>query len=295
MNNSNNKNNTKGKVELLKPRNDYVFQSLFTQKNEEITKNFISALLNEKVEKIKINDTKELFRENPEDKLGILDLEAEINEREKVDIEIQIVDKHNLAERLLFYFSRLYSMQVKIGKKYKDSKRVVMIAIIDYDLDITKEIEKMETIWNLREKNRNEIVLTDKIEFRIIELRKVLKEYERNRENEKAQWMMFINNPNDMEVQEIVKENKKIKEATVEIVKMSQDEKTRKLAELREKAIMDEKAAFSAGKEDGIELGIKQGELKTKLNIAKNMKSKKIDIETIIEITGLNKEEIEKL
>ena len=88
MNNSNNKNNTKEKVELLKPRNDYVFQSLFTQKNEEITKNFISALINEKVEKIKINDTKELFRENPEDKLGILDLEAEINEREKVDIEI---------------------------------------------------------------------------------------------------------------------------------------------------------------------------------------------------------------
>ena len=92
-----------------------------------------------------------------------------------------------------------------------------------------------------------------------------------------------------------MKENKKIKEATVEIVKMSQDEKTRKLAELREKAIMDEKAAFSAGKEDGIELGRQQGELKTKLNIAKNMKNKKIDIETIIEITGLNKEEIEKL
>lgn len=67
-----------------------MFLCLFTQKNEEITKNFISALLNEKVEKIKINDTKELFRENPEDKLGILDLEAEINEREKVDIEIQI-------------------------------------------------------------------------------------------------------------------------------------------------------------------------------------------------------------
>ena len=67
-----------------------MFLCLFTQKNEEITKNFISALLNEKVEKIKINDTKELFRENPEDKLGILDLEAEINEREKVDIDIQI-------------------------------------------------------------------------------------------------------------------------------------------------------------------------------------------------------------
>ena len=279
------------KQELLKPRNDYVFQSLFTQKNEEITKNFISALLNEKVEKIKINDTKELFRENPEDKLGILDLEAEINEKEKVDVEIQIVDRHNFTERLLFYFSRLYSMQVKIGQKYENAKRVVMIAIIDYDLEVTKNIEKMETIWNLREKNKNEIVLTDKIEFRIIELKKVIKEYEKNKENEKAQWMMFINNPNDMEVQEIMKENKEIKEATVEIVKMSQDEKIRKLAELREKAIMDEKAVFDAGKEDGIQ----QGELQTKINIAKNMKNKKIDINIIVEVTGLTKEEIEKI
>ena len=279
------------KQELLKPRNDYVFQSLFTQKNEEITKSFISALLNEKVEKIKINDTKELFRENPEDKLGILDLEAEINEKEKVDVEIQIVDRHNFTERLLFYFSRLYSMQVKIGQKYENAKRVVMIAIIDYDLEVTKNIEKMETIWNLREKNKNEIVLTDKIEFRIIELKKVIKEYEKNKENEKAQWMMFINNPNDMEVQEIMKENKEIKEATVEIVKMSQDEKIRKLAELREKAIMDEKAVFDAGKEDGIQ----QGELQTKINIARNMKNKKIDINMIVEVTGLTKEEIEKI
>ena len=74
------------KKELLKPKNDIVFQSLFTQKNEEITKNFISALMEEKITKIEINTQKELYREKPEDKLGILDLEAEINDKEKVDI-----------------------------------------------------------------------------------------------------------------------------------------------------------------------------------------------------------------
>ena len=85
--------------------------------------------------------------------------------------------------------------------------------------------------------------------------------------------------------------NKEIKEATIEIVKMSQDEKIRKLAELREKTIMDEKEAFDAGKEDGIQ----QGELQTKINIARNMKNKKIDINIIVEVTGLTKEEIEKI
>lgn len=45
----------------------------------------ISALLGEEITKITINETKELFREYPEDKLGILDLEAEINEKEKIE------------------------------------------------------------------------------------------------------------------------------------------------------------------------------------------------------------------
>ena len=111
----------------------------------------------------------------------------------------------------------------------------------------------METIWNLREKNMPEIVLTDKIEIHIIELQKVLREYKENNKNEKAQWMMFINNPNDTEVQNIMKQNEEIKEATVEIAKMSQDEKLRKLAELREKAIMDEKAIYKAGLTKGEE------------------------------------------
>ncbi len=71
---ANTKNITNEKLKLLKPKNDIVFQSLFNKNNEEITKAFVQALLEEKVEKIKINDDKELLRERPEDKLGILDL-----------------------------------------------------------------------------------------------------------------------------------------------------------------------------------------------------------------------------
>ena len=106
------------KKELLKPKNDIVFQSLFTQKNEKITKNFISALMEEKITKIKINTQKELYREKPTDKLGILDLEVEINNKEKVDIEVQLIDRKNLIERMLFYFSKLYSNTIEKGEDY---------------------------------------------------------------------------------------------------------------------------------------------------------------------------------
>ena len=100
-------------MKLLKPKIDVVFQSLFSKKNEKITKAFAEAILDEKVRKITINDDKELFRERPEDKLGILDLELDINDSEKVDVEIQLVDRSNIQERLLFYFSKLYYNEVK--------------------------------------------------------------------------------------------------------------------------------------------------------------------------------------
>ncbi len=102
--------------------------------------------MEENVTKIEINTEKELYRERPEDKLGILDLEVEINNKEKVDIEIQLIDRKNLVERILYYFSKLYVSTIKKGQDYLSAQRVVIIAIIDYDLDLTKEIKEMETI-----------------------------------------------------------------------------------------------------------------------------------------------------
>ena len=55
-------NNTKEDVKLLKPKNDIVFQSLFNQNNEKITKAFVQALIEEKIDKIVINQDKELLR-----------------------------------------------------------------------------------------------------------------------------------------------------------------------------------------------------------------------------------------
>lgn len=260
-------------------------------KNETITKNMISALLEENITSIKINEDKELLREYPEDKLGILDLEAEINKKEKIDIEVQLVDRKDLPERLLRYFSKLYKMQ--IGKDYKEAKRVVIIAIIDYKFELTRELKQMETIWNLREKMNPELILTDKIEIRIIELNKVLEEYNKDRKNEKAQWMLFINNPNDKEVQQVVKENKKIKEATEEVKKMSEDEKLRRLAYLREKAILDEKSIYDAGIDKGMEQGIEQGIEQEKVKVVQKMLKEKIDIEIISRVVDLSRKEIE--
>lgn len=293
-------NNNKYKIEeLLKPKNDIVFQSLFNQSNEKITKAFVEALIEKKIYKIKINDIKELYRENPQDKLGILDLEIDVDNEQKVDIEIQLVKREKFAERLLYYFSRLYANEIKIGDDYDKSKKVIIIAIIDYDLELTKELKKMTTKWKLREEENSKLILTDCLEVDIIELSKVREEYNKNKENEKAQWIMFLDNPNSKEVKEIMEKNEEIKDAVVTVHHMSEDEKLRKLAELREKAILDEKAIKRAAQKDGFKIGhkegIKEGIKEEKINIAKKMKEMGLSIQDIVTATGLLKEDLEKL
>ena len=279
------------KIKLLKPKIDVVFQSLFSKQNERITKAFAEALLDEKVEKIKINENKELYRTNPEDKLGILDLELEINEREKVDIEIQLVDKSNIQERILYYFSKLYSNEINRGDDYKKAKRVIMVAILDYNLDLTKGIKEMETKWKLREENNKDLVLTDKLEIDIIELSKVQDEYEKNKQNKKAQWALFISDPNKKEVQEIMKNNEDIEEAVVTVHKMTEDEKMRKLADLREKALLDEKAIRRKGYEDGKS----EGKIEERTQTIKRMKQLKMSDADICKILDITNDELQKL
>ena len=278
-------------VKLLQPKIDIVFQSLFNKKNEEITKSFIEALLDEKVNSIEINDTKELTRDKPMNKLGILDLELDINNKEKVDVEVQLLKNDEFIHRLLYYWSRLYSKQMQRGEEYTKAKRVVIIAIVDFEIDITKELRRMETIWNIREKEKTEKVLTDLLEIRIINLRRVREAYQEDKENKKNQWVMFLEDPNSKEVKEIMEKNEDVKKAIITVKEMSEDEKMERLAELREKAIRDEKALYNTGIREGKELGIKEN----KREIAKKMLSKGIKIKEVIELTGLTKEEIEKL
>lgn len=80
------------------------------------------------------------------------------------------------------------------------------------------------------------------------------------------------------------KEIKKAKEVLEEI---SQDEHARRLAELREKYIMDQKAI----EDGGYDKGLRQG----KIEIAKKLLKLGLEDSKIIEATELTQDEIEKI
>ena len=216
-----NQTNEENLKKTLKPKNDVVFQRLFNKDNPEITKAFVEALMDEKVHSIEINNDKELLSENLELKSGSLDLQVDVNDNEKVDVEIQLLERENFSERLLFYFSQLYLRGIKRGESYLTAKKVVIIAIIDYNLKLEIESRNMETIWHITEDNNPKIRLTNKFEIHILELGKVKEEYRKNKENKKAQWLLFLDNPEMKEVKEIMENNKEVKKAVIKVREMS--------------------------------------------------------------------------
>ena len=266
-------NNVNKRKKLLEPKIDIVFQSLFSKNNEEITKDFVEVLLEEKIKSIKINNEKEIIRKKPNDKLGILDLQ----------LEIQLIKKDNFIKRLVWYLTKLYSDQIKIGEDYDKIQKVVLIAITDFDLEETKEIEEMETIWKMIETKNREQILTEDFEMRIINMKKAKTMYEKNKDDKKAQWMLFIDNPNSKEVSQIMEENEEIKKAVVKIQEMTEDEEMERIAFLRQKAIMDEKASIKTGER-----------IKTE-EIVKSMLKDNLEDELIKKYTKITQEELEKI
>ena len=283
---------------LLKPKIDVVFQSLFSKDNLEITKEFAEALLEEKIESITINEDKTLLREHINDKLGILDLELDINNNKKVDVEIQLVSRKDFDKRLIWYFSKLYSKQAKKGEDYSRVKKVVLFAIIDFELEKTKDIKEMETVWELRETKNHQKILTQEIEIHIIEIKKAREMYKNNKNNKKAQWILFLEDPNSKEVNRIMRENKGVREAVVKVMELSEDEKMERLAFLREKAIMDEKAIRAGGYDDGYKEGKEQGikeKKKQTEKIVRKLKAKNMTTKEISAIVEISTKEVEKI
>ena len=274
------------KIKRYPPKMDIIFQAIFGEVgSENITKDFLEKILKRKIEKISLDKNPILRRELKDDKLGVLDIITELDGKEKCNIEMQLIDKNNIIERMLYYWSKMYTRQIKAGDDYNKLEKTIVILIVDFNIKGLEEVEYHST-WKIIETNSvKKLILTDKFELDIIELLKI-----KGRENEKDQlldWLIFLEKPESERVTRKMKENENLKEAVEKLDRISEDEKMQRIIELREKAIRDEHAIYAKGVDDGIEKGI--------MKIAKSMLKKGMNVSDIIEITGLTKEEIEKL
>ena len=297
-------------------KNDYLFQTLFSKKgNEELLKDFLTGILNKDIEKIEIQKDVTLEKLNINEKYGILDIKATLDDKEIVAIEMQMVDLNNMRERTLYYGSKIIASELRSGGEYTEIKPVILINILNFNL-LEGEDYCTETV--IVSKNNREYEVINKIKYFFIELPKFRKSNP-DLSNKLEQWLAFIDYEKGEWIEMATKNNVKIKKAKEEMEYLTGEEATRRIAELREKYIRDEAAIKSLamerglkeglekglkkgrekgleeGRQEGIQQGIEQGIEQGTKEIAKKMKQEGIDIDTITRITGIEKEELEKL
>ena len=187
----------------------------------------------------------------------------------------------------------MYRQSIGKSMYYIDMKKTIVILIAYFDIDNLKDIEEYKTRWKIKEEKLN-IELTNVFELDIIEMskaEKMLKAGILKESNSQKAWLEFLINPYSKEESKMENMSEEMKKAYEIWQNMNLSEEEREVAERRYKDL----AALEYAKEYEFKQGEFSGKIKEKEEIAKKMLEKNMDIEIIMEITGLTKEEIEKL
>ena len=112
--------------------NDYMFRALF-QKNNRALKGLLSALLHVRPDEIlSVEITNPIvIGETIQDKEFRLDIKAVLNGYQQINLEMQVVNRHDWPERSIGYLSRMYNNLQK-GDQYIDTKPAIHIGILNF-------------------------------------------------------------------------------------------------------------------------------------------------------------------
>ena len=233
--------------------NDLYFKKLLgDKKRKNLTLSFLNGILNKDDENC-FTDITFLDKDNEplnlDGKLSKLDIRADLNDGTQVDIEVQVCPFKLMAERSLYYWSKMYSEQLEKGAEYKKLKKAIAINLLAFDY--LEDEQDWHNIYNLlNEKSHKK--LTDHIEIHFLELPKfTLKDMRKIRASEA--WIAYFSGKySKEELEEIAMTTPAIKEAVEFEDIFLQDKIERRAYEQREKAIRDYYSYMSAFKEEGL-------------------------------------------
>nr|WP_303934898.1 Rpn family recombination-promoting nuclease/putative transposase [Treponema denticola] len=279
-------------------RNDYAFKRVFgVEENKDVLQDLLECILDipsENIAGLELMD-KELHKDSINDKTGVLDVKLRLKNNTIIDIEIQNRWNSEFVQRTIFYWAKMYTENLKTGQVYTKLPKCITINIVGEGFDLNSLIHSE---YNVVEKHLNDR-LSDELEIHFLNLAKVKEQDENTESDEKKKklynWLKFIET-DDEEVRSMLAENSEMMRkanATIEVMEMSSKEKW--LYENRMKYEHDKASWKHAGYQEGIERGLDKGAYQNKLETAKLMKKMNYPISDICTISGLTKEEIEKL
>ena len=242
-------------------RNDYAFKRVFgVEENKDVLQDLLECILDippESISGLELLD-KEFHKELLSEKLGVLDIKLRLKDGTFVDIEIQNNWHFDFPERTLYYWSKMYTENIKQGQDYTKLPKCITINLIGKGFNKNKRLHNKYLVLEQDTKEP----LVSKLEIHILNLEKAKLSKECQFKDNKAKrllnWLKFIETDNP-EVREMLEqESPMMRKAstTIEVMEMSPRDKW--LYDSRMKYEHDRASCIS----EGYRQGIVQGEIK---------------------------------
>jgi len=281
---------TEFREKYINPFTDYGFKRLFGEEpNKDLLLDFLNELLKE--EQGEITELTYLKNENLSstelNRKAIFDLYCTNERGEKFIVELQKTKQKFFKDRTVYYSTFPIREQAVIGSEWNfELKKVYTIAILDFIFDEDEsQPEKLRYDVKLSDIETKR-VFYDKLTFIYLEMPKFNKSAE-ELETKFDKWLYVLKNLHKLDrIPEKLKENIFLKLfETAEIAKFSQSEYQEYEDSL--KYYRDIKNSLDTAKEEG--------KIEGKIEVARTGLKEGLSVEVIMKLTGMTKEEIEKL
>lgn len=238
--------------------NDYMFRAIL-QTNKKVLTGLVSALLHrppEEITSVEVTNPIELGAGyNAKD--FILDIKVEINHCMIMNLEMQVVNRHDWSDRSLSYLCRSYD-QLNRGQEYTHALPVIHIGFLDYaPFPDSKEFYSEYLMMN----RRTGKIYSDKFSLRVVDLTQIENATEEDKHYRIDYWARLFKATTWEEVQKMAKENEYIKEASEALFMLNADDMAREYSYAREdrmryertvKKMLEEQATALAEREQAL-------------------------------------------
>ena len=293
---------------LIPLKFDLMFKKVFGDNNDkEPLKLLLKCILDIEPKEITILN-QEIIGSSYYDKRTIVDLIVELIDGTKIGIEMNTNVNKYLIDRNIFYMFKIMSRDMRKGSLYSKLNKHIQI-----NIDCEGHHERPIMKYKIIEEKCNE-VLTDKIEIVRVDLPFFVERCYNLDVSEldyKDKFLGLIGIEDKELAHSITKGDTNMEEILEKVEDFSEDEeilgaydaewhkqeteRVVRLANLEEAREQGHEEGFQQGIERGIEQGIERGIEQGIEQTALNMLRKNIDIEIILEVTGLNIDQIKKL
>lgn len=210
--------------------NDYMFRAVL-QTDKKVLAGIIGALLHVDPASLDVEiQNPIILGQSFENKDIILDINVLINNKSKINLEMQVVNYGNWKERSLSYLCRSFDTIDK-GKDYICAKPVIQVSFVDFTLfPESPEFYATYMLKNIR----NNRIYTDKLRLSIVELNNINLATEEDRLFELDKWAAFFKAKTWKELKSMAATNQYMEAAVNTIYELSSDETIREICRRRE-------------------------------------------------------------